>query len=115
MLISFSFFLPQGWLSNNLAPHYVRATGVGFMIALANCAAFPATFIYLAKDAPNYTLGHSVSLGSLVLCLTAVCVQMAYCRWENRKRESGDRDHRINDGDDLYFLGHRHPAFRYTL
>ncbi|KAI3392297.1 hypothetical protein diail_5905 [Diaporthe ilicicola] len=59
----------MGWLSNNLAPHYVRATGVGFMIALANCAAFPATFIYLAKDAPDYTLGHSVSLGALVLCL----------------------------------------------
>ncbi|KAG6355294.1 hypothetical protein INS49_003255 [Diaporthe citri] len=89
----------MGWLSNNLAPHYVRATGVGFMIALANCAAFPATFIYLAKDAPNYTLGHS----------------MAYCRWENGKREGGDRDHRINGGEDPYLFGHRHPAFRYTL
>lgn len=105
----------QGWLSNNLAPHYVRATGVGFMIALANCAAFPATFIYLAKDAPNYTLGHSVSLGSLVLCLVTVCAQMAYCRWENGKRESGQRDFRISDGGNLYWLGHRHPAFRYTL
>jgi hypothetical protein len=38
-------------MSNNLAPHYVRATGVGFLIAFANCAAFPATFIYLSKDA----------------------------------------------------------------
>lgn len=85
------------------------------MIALANCAAFPATFIYLAKDAPNYTLGHSVSLGALVLCLITVCAQMAYCRWENGKREGGDRDHRINGGEDPYLLGHRHPAFRYTL
>ncbi|KAJ0123990.1 major facilitator superfamily transporter [Diaporthe amygdali] len=67
----------MGWLSNNLAPHYVRATGVGFMIAFANCAAFPATFIYLAKDAPDYTLGHSVSLGALVLCLiTSVVYQV---------------------------------------
>ncbi|KAI1847785.1 hypothetical protein JX265_009213 [Neoarthrinium moseri] len=41
----------MGWMSNNLAPHYVRATGVGFLIAFANCAAFPATFIYLSKDA----------------------------------------------------------------
>ena len=40
-----------GWLSNNLAPHYVRATGVGFRIAIANCAAFVATFTYLSKDA----------------------------------------------------------------
>jgi hypothetical protein len=41
----------MGWLSNNLAPHYVRATGVGFQIAVANCAAFVATFAYLSKDA----------------------------------------------------------------
>lgn len=41
----------QGWLSNNLAPHYVRATGIGFEIAFANCAAFIASFIYIPQDA----------------------------------------------------------------
>ncbi|KAL8796542.1 MAG: hypothetical protein Q9195_001216 [Heterodermia aff. obscurata] len=41
----------MGWLSNNLAPHYVRATGTGFQLAIANCAAFIATFTYLKKDA----------------------------------------------------------------
>lgn len=54
----------------NTAPHYVRATGTGIQIgnfnhcqdliqvktltitqAIANCAAFVATFIYLTKDA----------------------------------------------------------------
>ncbi|KAJ4341103.1 hypothetical protein N0V95_007323 [Ascochyta clinopodiicola] len=29
-----------GWTSNNLAPHYVRATGVGVVISIANCSAF---------------------------------------------------------------------------
>lgn len=38
-------------LANNLAPHYVRATGTGFQIAVANCAAFIATWTYLQKDA----------------------------------------------------------------
>lgn len=64
---------------------------------------------------PDYVLGHSVSLGSLVLCLVTVFVQMAYCRWENRKRERGDRDERLLDGESQHFLGHRHPAFKYTL
>lgn len=27
------------WLFNNLASHYVRAVGIGFQTALANCAA----------------------------------------------------------------------------
>ena len=43
--------LVMGWLSNNLAPHYVRATGTGFQIMVANMAAFIATFTYLPKDA----------------------------------------------------------------
>ncbi|KAH8195559.1 hypothetical protein TruAng_010275 [Truncatella angustata] len=104
----------QGWISNNLAPHYVRATGVGFLIAFSNCAAFVATYIYLAKDAPRYILGHSICIGALVLCLATVCAQMAYCAWENKKRSSGQRDERLRTGEE-YRLGHRHPHFRYTL
>ncbi|KAK1713010.1 major facilitator superfamily domain-containing protein [Colletotrichum acutatum] len=104
----------MGWLSNNLAPHYVRATGVGLLIGLANTSAFPATFIYLQKDAPDYVLGHSVCVGSLVLCCATVCLQMLYCRWENSKREQGDRDERLH-GNRVHLLGHQHPAYRYTL
>lgn len=43
--------LVMGWLANNLAPHYVRATGTGAQIMIANCAAFIATFTYLSEDA----------------------------------------------------------------
>jgi MFS family permease len=43
--------LVMGWLSNNLAPHYVRATGTGFQIMIANMAAFIATFTYVQNDA----------------------------------------------------------------
>lgn len=43
--------LVMGWLANNLAPHYVRATGTGFQIMIANCAAFIATFTYTSSDA----------------------------------------------------------------
>jgi len=43
--------LLTGWLTNNLAPHYVRATGVATQIMIANCAAFMAVFTYLKKDA----------------------------------------------------------------
>lgn len=28
----------MAWLSGNLSPHYVRATGTGFQVAFANCA-----------------------------------------------------------------------------
>lgn len=46
----------MGWLANNCAPHYVRATATGFQICIANCAAFIATFTYVPKDAPRYVI-----------------------------------------------------------
>ena len=43
--------LVTGWLNNNLAPHYARATGTGLQVGIGNCGAFIATFTYLQKDA----------------------------------------------------------------
>lgn len=43
----------MGWLANNSAPHYVRATATATQIALANFAAFIATFTYIAHNAPR--------------------------------------------------------------
>ena len=103
----------MGWTSNNLAPHYVRATGVGVVISIANCSAFIGTFVYLKKDAPHYILGHSVCLGAMVCCFVLTVAQMGYLRWENGKRERGERDGRL--GVEEWRLGHRHPRFRYTL
>ncbi|KAF2868256.1 MFS transporter-like protein [Massariosphaeria phaeospora] len=104
----------MGWVSNNLAPHYVRAVGVGVVISIANCSAFIGTFIYLQRDAPKYTLGHSVNIGALVITFILASAQILYLRWENKKRDRGDRDGRLLEGD-VSRLGHRHPLFRYTL
>ncbi|KAF1945375.1 MFS transporter-like protein [Clathrospora elynae] len=104
----------MGWASNNLAPHYVRAVGIGMVISIANCSAFIGTFIYLQRDSPKYALGHSVSLGALVITIVLVAMQMVYLGRENRKRERGERHDRLLQGD-ADRLGHRHPSFRFTL
>ena len=104
------------WLSNNLAPHYTKATGLGFIVAFGNCGAFVATFTYLSQDAPNYVIGHSINLGAIVLTLIGVTVNIVYIRWENAARKAGKRDYRfeqVREGDGE--LGYRHPEFMYTL
>lgn len=103
----------MGWLANNTAPHYVRATASGLQICLANLAAFVATFVYVQKDSPRYRTGHAINLGMLALCLVVTAVTMGYCRWENGVREKGGRDERLEGDENL--LGHRHPRFRYTV
>jgi hypothetical protein len=103
----------MGWLANNTAPHYVRATASGFQIGIANMAAFVATFTYIASDAPRYITGHAINIGVLVLTLIVTSVTMLYCKIENGKRERGERDDRLQGDEGL--LGHRHPRFRYTI
>lgn len=102
------------WLSNNLAPHYVKATGLGFMVAIGNCGAFVATFTYLSTDAPRYTTGHAINLGAIGLSLLVTVGNMLYIRWENAARASGRRDYRLAEMDEGK-LGYRHPGFRYTM
>ncbi|KAK7190225.1 hypothetical protein PSPO01_03946 [Paraphaeosphaeria sporulosa] len=106
--------LVMGWLSNNLAPHYVRATGTGFQIMIANMAAFIATFTYLPEDAPRYTTGHAINIGMLGLALISIAGNIWYCRWENKKRATGQRDYRLRDEKEER-LGYRHPRFEYTI
>ena len=104
----------MSWLVNNLTPHYTRATGIGFGIAIANCAAFIATFSYLPADAPRYVIGHSINLGFLVVSVILSFMTIAYVKWENHKRATGQRDYRLQEGDPG-LLGYRHPSFRYTI
>lgn len=106
--------LVMGWLANNLAPHYVRATGTGFQIMFANCSAFIATFTYLSADAPRYITGHAINIGMLVLSLITTTTLLLYQNSENKKRARGGRDYRLTEGD-VGQLGYRHPEFRYTL
>ncbi|KAF2157979.1 MFS general substrate transporter [Myriangium duriaei CBS 260.36] len=112
--ISVACPLLMTWLSNNLAPHYVRATGTGIQIMGSNFGAFIAVFTYLQKDEPRYLTGHAINIG--MLCLTLICTvtMIVYCLWENKKRASGRRDYRLTNGDSQ-LLGYRHPSFRYTI
>lgn len=56
-----------GWISNNSAGHYKRATCTGLQLAIANCGGFVAVFIYPSKEGPEYHQGHSIILG--LLCM----------------------------------------------
>jgi len=102
-----------GWLSNNLAPHYIKATGLGFQVALGNCGAFVATFTYLPDDAPRYTTGHAINIGAIGVSMLLTTANILYVRWENAARAGGKRDERLERGE-VGELGCRHPAFRYT-
>jgi hypothetical protein len=71
--------------------------------------------IYTVHDAPRYPKGHKVNLcGQIGVCLLA-CFGIAYCKWENKQRDLGKRDHRLINPTPAKIknLGNRHPEFRF--
>jgi hypothetical protein len=93
-------------LGSNVAPHYKRSAAVGFQQTLANTAGVVAGQIYATSGAPEYFIGHGVSLASIVLAGVGYCVLMAHLRLLNmrkdRKRqelEKEGKDVDVGEGD----------------
>ena len=104
------------WIANNLHPHYIRASGVAFLIGTATCGGFVATYSYIATDAPRYITGNSIQLGMASIYVSMSLLLMLINMRENKLREMGGRDYRFIDGKvPENELGFRHPRFRMTL
>ncbi|KAK5172990.1 uncharacterized protein LTR77_003112 [Saxophila tyrrhenica] len=101
------------WINNNMGGHYKRAVSSAMMIGFGNAGGIVASNIFLTQEAPGYKTGYGTSLGLLWLCGICCTVYLFGVMRENRKRERGEREYRLeepdagNQGDD----DHR---FRYT-
>ncbi|KAK5195889.1 hypothetical protein LTR47_002824 [Exophiala xenobiotica] len=98
------------WINVNVAPHYRRATTIGFQQTIANTAGIVAGQIY--RKAP-YKLGHSFSLGALCVSQVLIVVKMLYIkRWNVRKERIAKGE--IEDTR-KYKTGDRELDFKYHL
>lgn len=98
------------WLNVNVAPHYRRATAIGFQQTIGNTAGIVAGQIY--RTAP-YKLGNAFSLGALVVAQILLVINWFYLRACNNEKDriaSGEQEDKreIQDGD-------RAVNFRYHL
>ncbi|KAL2068974.1 hypothetical protein VTL71DRAFT_15312 [Oculimacula yallundae] len=111
---------PQGpaflaWGLNNAAGPSVRAVTGAYIVALGSGGAIIATWTYLDKDKPNFYRGHYINIGAQVVACALASIGILYNKWENGKRERGERDDRIvglNEQEKIA-LGYRNPEFRY--
>ncbi|KAI2468502.1 MFS general substrate transporter [Annulohypoxylon bovei var. microspora] len=98
-----------GWLSNNSAGHYKRATTSALQLAIANCGGFVAVFIYPKTQGPVYYEGHTIILGLLCGGWLFVACNVMYCWKINRDKANGKYDKYRGFGDD------RDPTFKLIL
>lgn len=123
--------LIMGWVSNAVGGHYKRSIASGMQAArtsqsfvfrhlplmykqgFGNCGGIIASNIFLVREAPKYPTGYGVAFA--LLWMSAICCTIFFfgLKWENRKRDRGERDWRL-DEPDADNLGDDHPAFRFT-
>lgn len=88
-LITFSLYTGTGlnitWLTNNVAPHYKRATALGLNQTLGNLAGAVAGQIYTK---PPYVFGNSFSLGCIVLSMVLTATQILILAKLNKDKEA---------------------------
>ncbi|CAK7223996.1 hypothetical protein SBRCBS47491_005397 [Sporothrix bragantina] len=98
-----------GWLANNSAGHYKRATAAALQLAIANCGGFVTVFVYPSPQGPQFHKGHTIILSLLVAGWFMILGNVLYCYKVNKDKARGHYDEFIGCGDD------REPSFRLVL
>lgn len=103
------------WLSNNMGGSYKRSINAAMQIGFGNCGGLIASNIFIADQKPTYPVGFGVSLGLMWVSGIACTVLLIGMRLENRMRERGKRDYRLNlPEEERKNLGDDHPSFRFV-
>lgn len=101
------------WLSNNVSGHYKRSIATAMQVGFGNCGGIVASNIYLDSEKPLYRTGYGTSLGLVWLCGIACTVMFLGSLYENKKRDRGDMEARLQEAD-IDNMGDDHPAWRFT-
>ena len=103
------------WLSNNMGGHYKRSISAAMQIGFGNLGGIVASNIYMTKQKPRYPVGYGVSLALMWVCAIACTGFAMGMRIENKKKERGERNGRLNlPPEEVENLGDDHPTFRFT-
>lgn len=103
------------WASNNAGNPSIRAISTAYVVTLGTAGGVLSTWTYVSKDAPKYHIGHTINLVGQICVLLLAVTGIVYSKWENRQRDLGKRDHRLDglSAEETKDLGYRHPEFRY--
>lgn len=102
-----------GWLSNTMSGHYKRSVSSAVQIGFGNLGGIVASNVFLTREAPEYWTGYGVSLGMVWVTGISCTVFYFLLLRENKRRDRGERDHRLQ-GPDANNLGDDHPHWRYA-
>lgn len=101
------------WLSNNVSGHYKRSVASAMQIGVGNLGGIVASNIYLQTEQPLYRTGYGTGLALVWVCGIACTVMFFGVLRENKKRDRGEREGRLEEPD-VGNMGDDHPRWRFT-
>jgi len=99
------------WAQNTVLGHYKRSVASAWVVSFGNISGIIASTIYTT---PPYTTPYAIGLSFMVAFGICSTIFWYFLRRENRKRDRGERDDRLQDMD-IGNKGDDHPAFRFAL
>jgi len=79
--------LVLAWVSSNSGSQTQRATGLGLLNTIGQCASILAAFLFPKSEGPEWKKGFSVNLAFNLLAICIALSLSAWFRWENRRRD----------------------------
>lgn len=101
------------WPANNVSGQTKRATAGAMQISIGNLGAVLGTQLYRSGDGPRFFLGHGFALGYLCCNVLVVGALWSVLRAENKARDRGERDGRLNGIGQDEWLGDGDPRWRF--
>jgi len=101
---------------NNCPLPTSRAILSALIPGLGTIGSVVSTWTYTTQFAPNYIPGNAINVATTTIVFFIGAFLTWYVRWENRRREAGKLDYRLEGltEREAELLGHKHPAFRYV-
>ncbi|KAL3417689.1 hypothetical protein PVAG01_10699 [Phlyctema vagabunda] len=108
--------LPLAWLPSNKPRYGKRTLATGLQLMFGNMAGIASPFLFETEYAPEFYIGHGVSMGMIAISGSIFLGMTFYYKAVNRRREAGAED-KIMEGlseMEINELGDRSPRYRYT-
>ncbi|KAK6432571.1 hypothetical protein LTR95_011260 [Oleoguttula sp. CCFEE 5521] len=107
----------QAWNMSNLAGPAKRAMGIGYLTGVGNMGGITGSFIFIDKEAPEYTTGFGSSLAFAAAGTVAV-LMLEYLLWRSNKADQQLTEDEVMaqyGKEELDRMGDKSPLFKYTL
>ncbi|GME34116.1 MFS transporter [Neofusicoccum parvum] len=110
-----AFPIVLAWIPSTFGGDTKNGIGIGVVIAISHAVGIAASYIYPRHQAPQYTMGNSVSSGLMFTSAVAAGTMSLLLHKENRSRDKKYGKPEVNLSVDMGADADKSPLYRYII